>query len=134
MGAVADVRAYLEAESLVGGDWPAVERRMHDATDQLVVISEDGGPPPEIGRIDDTAALVTLGVLVTIRGAPWDAVSAQAQADLILTAFHGLTGEVIGSTEYIGVVALTAEPVFAGFEEQTNRPLFTVALRLTRGV
>ena len=113
--------------------WSLTRRRDTDAplTDQLVVVSEDGGPPPEIktaGGIG-SAALRDSGVLVTIRGKAWDSDASMVKATAIHTALHGLRNATVGATLYYRVRALTPEPIFAGFDS-TGRPRHTVGFRL----
>jgi len=99
--------------------------------DAAVVVGEDGGAQPEIAApagIGDSA-MGDAGVLVTVRAAQWKSNDSFAKAAEILVALHGLLDVMVGSTQYLRVVALTSEPVFAGFDEQ-GRPLHTVAFRL----
>lgn len=133
MGVVSDVQAYLQAQGLVDGatDWPSVRRRVHDQSNRLVVLTEDGGPEPEIPRAEGlgSGAMKVPGVQVLVRGDPWDGDAALAKARAIHDALHGLAGVTMGEATYSGVRAMTPEPVFLGFEEN-GRPQFTVAFRL----
>lgn len=129
-----DVFSYLEDQALAGGStaWSMTRRRMMDAPaeDQLVVVSEDGGPPPEIDEvagIGDTAEEEP-GVLVTVRAEAWDGDASYGKAKEILDALHGQRNLVMGSRTYLRIIAMTPEPVFSGYDDQ-NRPRHTVALR-----
>lgn len=135
MPTVNDVSSFLEQEGLVGGSsgWDVVRRRLSDQPipDQVVVVSEDGGPPPEIPADEGLgdSALADRGVLVTVRAAAWDSDASSEKASAILTALHGLRSTTVGSTLYYRVRALTSEPVFAGFDN-AGRPVHTIAFRL----
>jgi hypothetical protein len=131
-----EVYLYLLAQNLAGGatGWALLRRRMTDqTTDQLVVIGEDGGPPPEFPAASGlgSAALADRGVLVTVRAKEWDSDASFAKADAILRALNGLVSVelVSGGALYFRIRALTPEPIFAGFDAQ-SRPAHTVALRL----
>jgi hypothetical protein len=136
VSAVQDVYDYLVAQSLAGGatGWTLLRRKITDAvgaTNKLVVVSEDGGPQPEIhaaAGIGD-ASVGDRGVLVTVRAAPNDGDASLAKAEAIRVALHGRRNIAVGSTTYVRVVALTPEPTWAGYDDQ-ERPLHTVALRL----
>jgi hypothetical protein len=125
MGVVSDVFAFLEAEGLAGGStaWTLLRRRVMDspAENQLVVVTEDGGPRPEIPALDGSmgdSAFKDSGVQVRVRGEPWDGDSCATKAQEIFDALHGKRNIVVGSTEYLRVRAQTAEPLFIGFDEQ----------------
>lgn len=137
MSAVTDVRAYLVAQSLVEGvtGWPCVLRRVLDDSDQLVVITEDGGPAPEFPAASGigSQAIEDIGVQVYVRADKWDGNSGAAKAQAILDALHGLKYATVGTRQYIRVKALTPEPIFLGFDD-TGRPEHTVAFRLLRNV
>lgn len=131
MGLVADVQTFLVAQGLVDGStgWPSVRRFKHDDSDQLVVITEDGGREPELpasSGIGD-AALGDPAVHVMVRAGALDSDAAGAKAQAILDALHGHQGSV-GSTTPLRVQSRTAEPIFAGFDEN-NRPEFTTSFR-----
>jgi hypothetical protein len=134
MSAVADVQAYLESGGLIGEstEWPSVRRRVHDNSDRLVILTEDGGTPPPLyatqGLGESSSA--TVGVQVRVRGAPWLSDEALALGRAITAALHSLAGIAIGSQTYEVVTALTADPVFIGFDEK-GRPEFTMSFRLT---
>jgi hypothetical protein len=132
MGVVEDVQAFLVQEGIVDGDtvWPSVRRNLHDDSQRLVVITEDGGPAPQIARDEGLgdAAVKDSGAHILVRAERQNGDAAYAKAREIMDALHGLAGEVLGSTEYIRVVALTSEPVF--LQDETERPLFTIAFRL----
>lgn len=140
MGAVSDVYAYLGAQGIAGGStgWSLLRRQVSDAAgvlDQLVVVSDDGGATPEMAAavgIGD-AAFGDAGVLITVRAGEHDGDASQAKAEEILAALHGQFGVLIGSTTYLRVRALTAEPTFAGFDDR-GRPLHTLGVRMLRAV
>ena len=133
MGAADDVQAYLAANSLVDGGtgWPSVLRRVHDETAKLVIITEDGGPVPQIPRAQGIGdvAMGEPGVQIMVRGEPWKSQDTMDQGQAILDLLHGLAGETIGSTDYIGVYSQTPEPIFLGFDEK-HRPRCTVNVRM----
>lgn len=132
MGLVADVQAYLEAQSVIGGStgWASIRRRIFDDVDQLVAISEDGGNQPEqqaaagIG----SQALEDPAVQVYVRGGPWDGDSAQAKAAAIFDALHGKRDIEMNGTTYVRVQARTSGPIFLGFDE-AGRPELTISFR-----
>lgn len=133
MGAVSDVQTYLAAQSVVDGatGWTSVRRRMHDQADKLVVISEDGGPPPDMPASSGvgSGALKDPGVQVIARGEPWDGDSSRSKAQDVYDALHGLRDTTLGATTYLRVRAMTSEPVFLGFDEN-GRPSHSIAFRL----
>lgn len=137
MSTVSDLFTYLESEGIAGGvtSWGLVRRRMHDDQDQLVALTEDGGPMPEIGATEGIgdSAVTDPSVLVSVRGAPWDGDAAQAKAEEVMEALHGLLGVTLGSTRYDRIAANTAAPVFAGFDKN-GRPLCTISFRCMRSV
>ena len=139
MGIVADVQAYLQAETLVDGStgWASVRRRVNDAMgDQLVILTEDGGFEPETpapaGTLGDSA-LMEPAVQVRVRGKPWDGDSAEGKAQEIFDALHGLLRTEVGATYYVRVKAQTPGPVFMGFDAK-GRPELTISFRAVRGV
>lgn len=132
MGLVADVQAYLEAQSLIGGatGWASIRRRIFDDVDQLVAISEDGGSPPEMqatAGIGDVA-LEDPAVQIYVRGEPWDGDSAETKAGQIFAALHGQTDIDLNGTTYVRVAARTSGPIFLGFDE-SGRPELTISFR-----
>lgn len=136
MPAVDDVFAYLTAQGLAGGTtgWDLKKRRMMDGTgvaDQMIVLHEDGGPTPEIKVADGLgdSAMKDVGVFVTVRAGQWKSDDSRAKAQAILDLLHGKLATTIGSTTYLRVMALTPEPVWIGFDEQ-SRPQHTIAFRL----
>lgn len=142
MSIVDDLYAYLESTGFTGGStgWAAMRRRLMDepALDQVVVITEDGGPPPEIaaGEGIGDAALADVGVLLTVRAAQWDGDASYVKAEDIRTALHGLRDVVLGASgaaSYLRVRAMTPEPVFLGYDDR-GRPRHTIAFRLLRAV
>lgn len=135
MSAVNDVFTYLTAQGIAGGstEWDLKRRRLMDApaTDQLVVLTEDGGRAPEIAETEGIgdSALQDVGVHVLVRAEAWDGDASAAKAQEVLDALHGRRDVQLDQTTYLRVRALTPEPVFLGFDEQ-GRPRHTVALRL----
>jgi hypothetical protein len=137
VAAVQDVYDYLLAQTIAGGNtgWTLLRRVVTDAVgaaDKLVVVSEDGGPPPEIhaGAGLGSAAVGDAGVMLTVRaGAKAGGDASFAKAEEIRANLHGRRNVTVGSITYARVTAMTPEPVWAGFDEQ-GRPLHTVALRL----
>jgi hypothetical protein len=101
------------------------------AADQLVVVSEDGGPLPEIKEAQGIgdAALEDLGVMVRVRAKAWEGDESLLKAQEVLDALHGLRAAMVGSREYLRVRALTPEAIFAGFDDD-GRPHHTVAFRM----
>lgn len=134
MFAVEDVQEYLRAVDLVDGvtGWLSVRRRVHDDADRLVVISEDGGAPPE-ARSDEIAsgdaAFAFPQVQVRVRAEPWEADVAALKMREIRDALHGQFGLVMNGTLYQRTVALS-EPVL--FYDDRKRPNFTLSFALTR--
>lgn len=136
MPAVDDVFTYLLSQNLAGGatNWSLIRRKIMDApaTDQLVVVSEDGGTvemPVASGL--GSAPLASKGVMITVRAALDESDVSFQKANAILVALHGLRAVelVSGGSLYFSIRALTPEPVFAGFDSR-GRPLHTVAFRL----
>lgn len=136
MSAVDDLQAHLDYVGITDStEWPSVRRRVHDGSDQLVVLTEDGGPPPEIPAATGigSAALASPGVQVRVRGKPWDGDSAKAKAEEVIREMHGRQSAWIGGTLYRSIRSQTFEPVFMGYDDK-GRPEFTVSLLMTRGV
>ena len=135
MSAAADVQAYLDAQGITGGAWPSVLRRTHDGSNQLVVLTEDGGAPPETSAAAGigSSALGSPRVQVRVRGAPWDGNGSEAKAAEILEKLRGRQALTMGGTLYMLVAALTFEPVFMGYDDN-GRPEHTVSFDLTRAV
>lgn len=140
MGIVADVQTYLQAAGIVDDSssepWPSVRRRVHDGSDRLVIITEDGGFEPETpappGTLGDSA-LKEPAVQVRIRGEQWDSDAAQAKAQEVFDALHGLMRVEINGTYYMRIKAQTAQPLFIGFDEK-GRPEFTISFRAVTAV
>lgn len=136
MGIVTDVQDFLENESLIGGGtgWVSVQRLLHDDEgDRIVVISEDGGPLPEVpsaGGVGE-AALADVGVHFMVRAGPEDSEASFDMAQAILDALHGTIHATLNGQEYIRGRALTGEPIFAGFDDR-RRPTHTIAFRFLR--
>ena len=134
MSVVNDVHAYL-ANAIGGEIFRRREADLPEMGDAITVIYEDGGAPPEMpaaAGIGDSA-LGEVGVLITCRAGPWDGDASRTRAQACLDALHGLKAVTLGNTYYLGVRALTTEPVFAGFDA-TGRPRHTVAFRLLREI
>jgi hypothetical protein len=137
MSIVDDVLAYLASAEIVDGssEWPSVRRNVHDGSDRLVIVTEDGGVPPETPSptgIGDSAFMEP-AVQVRVRGEPWDSDSASAKAQDVFDALHGFMRGDLGSTYYIRVAAQTSSPVFIGFDTN-GRPEFTISFRALRTV
>lgn len=128
---VDDVQAYLEAEGITDGStsWPSVRRRLHDGSDQLVVITEDGGPTPEIGAPGvRSASLKDPAFQVRVRATAWDGDASAAKAQEIFDALHGRLKLEMGEGRYLRVAAQSPEPVFIGYDER-GRPEHTISFR-----
>lgn len=135
MSLVDDVFAFLESEGFAGGstDWTLLRRRVMDApaADSLVVLTEDGGTAPEQpaqSGIGDSA-MQDRGIQIRVRAEAWNGDAAQAKAKAISNALHGQRNVQIGSTRYLRVGAMTAEPVFIGFDS-SGRPEYTQSFRM----
>jgi len=135
VGAVSDVFTFLEAQGLAGGStaWDLLRRRQMDAptSNQLVVVSEDGGAAPEIAATSGIgdSALQDPAVQVFVRAGPWDGDAAAAKAQAIFDALHGQRNITVGAHAYLRVRAMTPEPVFLGFDDQ-GRPGHTISFAL----
>jgi len=131
MGAVADVVAFLALAGIVDGSstWPSIRRKMHEGSDKLVMVKEDGGPPPGVPSATGvgSAALKDPAVLVTVRGAPDKGDAASAKALEIFNALV-VADEDLG-TGYLRVAALTSAPVFVGYDKK-SRPIMTIGFRM----
>lgn len=137
MGAVADVQAYLETQTIIGGStgWASIRRRIHDGDgtlDKIVAIAEDGGVASEVPASSGVgdAAIARPAVHITVRAEEWDGDASEAKAQAIFDALNGLSG-TIGSGEYLVVNARTSEPVFVGFDDR-ERPLHTIGFVLMK--
>jgi hypothetical protein len=139
VAAVDDVFEYIKAQNIAGGGsgWTLLRRRITDTTvDQTVVVTEDGGNPPEIPQASGIgdSALEDPGVMVTVRGKAWDSDASRDKADDVLLALHGKIGIVLsppnGDT-YLRIRAQTPAPIFAGYDDQ-GRPLHTISFRMLR--
>ena len=135
MGVVSDVQTYLESQNLIGGStgWDSVRRRMHDNQDQVVAISEDGGPAPEQPASSGvgSAALGDPGVQVMVRGTRWNSDATYDKAEAIRADLHGQRDTTLDATTYYRVRSMTPEPIFLGFDEN-GRPMHSIAFRLMR--
>lgn len=135
MSAVDDVRSWLVAQGLVEGStgWTCTRRRVHDGSDRLVVLTDDGGSPPT--GVTSTsglgeAVLLDEGVQVRVRAEEWDADAAQTKAAAIFADLNGASG-TLGDTTYMRVVAQTSQPIFIGYDDR-GRPEFTVTFSMMR--
>lgn len=140
MPAVDDVFAFLANQNIAGGatGWSLLRRKIMDGTgvnDQLVVVSEDGGSTPEIHAASGMgdSALADPGVIVTVRAKKDESDASLTKANEVLAALHGRLSQTLVSsgTVYFRVRAQTAEPVFAGYDDQ-GRPMHTIAFRLLK--
>jgi len=135
MGIVDDVFDFLETEGIAGGstEWSLLRRRSADVDveDQLVVVTEDGGPAPEIPAEDGIgdAALYDVGVLVSVRASQWDSDASASKAQEIFAALHGQRNITVGTVTYLRARARTPQPIFVGFDEE-GRPTHTIAFLL----
>lgn len=135
--AVDDVQMFLSENGITDGstDWPSVLRMMHDESDRLVVITEDGGPAPELpaaAGVGDSA-LADVGVRIVTRGSIDEIEEAQAKAQEIFDALHGQLNTTLGYTPYLRVRAFNAHPYFVQWDDR-RRPVFSSAFRLARRV
>lgn len=127
MTAADDVFAFLETQGIAGGstEWTLLRRREMDApaNDRLVIVSDDGGPLPEIAEASGIgdSALRDVAVQVRVRARAWDGDGSAGKAAEIFDALHGMRNIELGSAPYLRVRAQTAEPLFLGFDE-TGRP------------
>lgn len=142
MSVVDDVYTHLLTQGVAGGStgWGLLRRREMDTPvpDACVTVSEDGGTLPELDAASGIgdAAIADVGVLCTVRGAPWDGDATAAKALEVYAALHNVRDAVLGSSGspvYFRVRALTPEPVFTGFDDK-GRPRHTLAFRLSRFV
>lgn len=138
MGIVADFQQYLKDAGIVDGstDWPSVRRRVHDNSDQLVILTEDGGFEPETpapaGTLGDSAQKEP-AVQVRVRAEPWDGDAAHAKAQEVWDALHGQMRVEINGNFYARIKAQTPQPIFIGYDDQ-NRPEFTISFRAVMAV
>lgn len=131
MGLVADVQDYLIEQGLVDNLWPSAWLR-HDESDQLVLITADGGPQMEIARASGigSAALMRPAVLITVRGEHRDADGPYTKILAIRDALHGLADVVMGSTTYMLVRARVPEPAGPMLDD-SGRPEYTMSFIAT---
>lgn len=135
MGAVEDVQDDLQAAGIVDGStgWKSTRRAERDAGgNQQVIISEDGGPDPEMKTTEGigSAAVVDEQVQVRVRGDPWDSDATLAKAEEIFDRLHGRLSETVGGTTYHRVRA-QSRPVLAGFDDD-DRPSHTITFLMLR--
>lgn len=131
MGLVEDVQSYLEDQGLTDDDWPSAWLR-HDESDQLVLITADGGPQMEVPAAEGlgSAALMRPAVLVTVRGEHRDAYAPYEKILAIRDALHGLTDVTMGSTRYMLVRARVPEPAGPMLDD-SGRPEYTMSFIAT---
>lgn len=135
MGAVQDLQTRFQNQSLMDGStgWTSVRRRIHDdAGDQIVVLTEDGGPTPEVSRASGMGdkALKSPAVQVLVRGNPWDGDGSESKAQALYDDVHGLNSTAINGTTYLSVRARTPHPIFAGYDDN-GRPQHTISFVMT---
>ena len=134
MGMVEDVQMFLAQYSpaIIDGStgWPSVRRRVHDDSDQLVVLTEDGGFEPETPSAEGLgdSALKQPAVQVRVRGEPWDSDASYEKAQEIMDALHGVMRQDVGYGYYLRIKAQTSGPVFIGFDDR-GRPEHTISFR-----
>lgn len=132
MSVVTDVQDYLVAEGVVDGStgWPSVRGVLHDQSDRLVAIKNDGGALPEIGAASGlgSAAHRDPRVLITVRGAPHERDLSESKAQEIYDKLHGRLATTMGSGTYQRVMAETP-PIEVG-QDDNKRPIQTIAFRL----
>ena len=135
--AVRDVQLWMQEVGLVDGstDWPSVERLLHDESERLVVLTDDGGREPELPAAAGlgSAAIGDAGVEIIVRGEAEGPEETQEKAQEILDALHGQFNVGMGYGSYLRVKSLTSQPAFIGYDER-RRPVFRVAVRLARRV
>lgn len=127
-----DVQAYLASLDIVDGssDWPSVRGVLHDQSDRLVAIRNDGGGLPEIGAAAGlgSAAFRDPRVHVTVRGEPHEPNATGAKIWEIYAALHGLMATTLGATQYDRIVAVNT-PIEVE-QDENARPIHTVAFRM----
>lgn len=98
-----------------------------------MVISEDGGPTPDLPSAQGvgSGAVEDAGVQVLVRSQPWDSDDSLAKAEAVRSDLHGERSLTLNGTRYLRVRAMTPDPVFAGFDDD-GRPTHTIAFRLMR--
>lgn len=130
MSAVFDVQDFLALRGVVDGSttWPSVQRDVNDSSNQLVVISEDGGETPEAGSFEGSgdAAIARPWVQVLVRGNPNDGPSVAEKMEEVKATLHGRYGVLMGSNTYLAVTALS-EPV--PFKDSKQRWVMTLSFR-----
>ena len=139
MAAIDDVFEYIKSQNIAGGTtgWTILRRAIVDtAPDQLVMVQEDGGFPPEVPTADGIgdSALEEPAVMVTVRAKAMDGDASRDKADEVLLALHGKLGAQLVSPNgdtYLRIKAQTPAPIFAGFDDQ-KRPLHTISFRMLR--
>lgn len=133
MGAVADVQTRLQNQNIVDGatGWTSYRRYFPDEA-KVVSISEDGGFAPEIGvstGLGDTS-FGDPGVQVMVRASKAGGGDESfSKAEEIRSDLHGKRDIDIDGTTYLRIIALTSEPVHAGYDEN-GRSIHTIAFRL----
>lgn len=132
MSLASDLQTYLAAQGHIDGatGWTSVRRRLHDKVDKLVVITEDGGPAPEIATATGlgSAAFRDPAAQVLVRGEPWQSDEVVTKAQDIYDELHGRLAVTLGSTTYDRVVAQSSGPIPLGFDEN-GRFQVTISFR-----
>lgn len=130
---LADVQDYLRDLDLIDGttDWLSVRRRAHDEEDQLVILTEDGGPVPEIFAPVGigAASMAFSNVQVRVRGIPHDGDGPRAKLAEIFGVLDSALGVEMGVTRYELVRATASEP--AAFMDDKARWNFTQVFTFT---
>lgn len=130
MGVVDDVVTRMQAQSLVDGatGWTSSKRKMHDGSNQLVVVTEDGGPPPELHASQGigSEALKQPAVQILVRGEPNKGNDTYTKARAIFDDLNHLLDVTINSTTYLSILSRTSEPVFTGFDDN-ERPIISMS-------
>jgi hypothetical protein len=121
---VSDLFAFLVAspQDIEAGGWKLVRRGMHDGNaHQMIVLTEDGGPAPEIAAADGIGASAWgfSNVQVRVRGNPWDGDSARAKLAEVFDLLDSRPGLIMNDQRYDMIQATTTEP--AAFMDDKGR-------------
>ena len=131
MGVVEDFQLDLQTAGIVdeSSGWPSVRRVVHDGSDRLVVLTEDGGfepePPTNAGLGD--IAFEWPAVQIRVRGDQNEGDEAFAKIIEIRDRLHGRQYATIGYSDYIWVKAQSGV-IPIGLDER-KRPEFTLSFR-----
>ena len=127
MAAPRDFLTYLLAQGLVNyevgigsGTWGGALYVMPPKPDQVVVVGEYPGLPPETktGR-------EMLGLQVRIRGLQAEITVTSDKITAIARALDGQSPVRAGGTQYLAVLSQSSGPLFLGLDEQGHRPEFS---------